>query len=147
MSSRYLYEIWPMHTALREVRLTPFIGSFIYIFYHSSSCSFSFTYQSSKLCLIKKYTKLNQILCLIKSSEIIFIFLTEFYLIIWLMPSSKNFLKIPIFRTWQLVFFWGIKAYFSILPLKWWHENINILIQIPYSREQKHVLVSNTPCY
>ena len=53
----------------------------------------------NKLCSVKKDTKLFQIFCLIKSSEIIFIFLPEFYLIIWLMTSPKNFEKIPILKT------------------------------------------------
>ena len=35
-----------------------------------------------KLRSVKKETKLNQGFCLIKSSEIIFIFLTEFYMIL-----------------------------------------------------------------
>ena len=83
----------------------------------------------NKLHLVKKDTKLNQGFCLIKSSEIIFIFQTEFYLIIWLMTSLKNSEKILILKTWQLFFFWGIKTCFGILPLKWCffrHENINI---------------------
>jgi len=42
---------------------------------------------------LKKDTKLNQVFCLIKISEIISIFLPGFYLIIWLMTSPKNFEK------------------------------------------------------
>ena len=57
-----------------------------------------FTKVNSKLCLVGKDTKLNQVFCLIKSSEIIFIFLPEFYLIIWLMTSRKNFENIPILK-------------------------------------------------
>ena len=53
----------------------------------------------AKLRLVKKDTKLNQVFCLIKISEIIFIFLPGFYLIIWLMTSPKNFEKIPILKT------------------------------------------------
>ena len=89
-----------------------------------------------KLRSVKKETKLNQGFCLIKSSEIIFIFLTEFYLILWLMTSLKNFEKILILKTWQLFFFWGIKTCFGILPLKWCflrHEKINILTKICHS--------------
>ena len=52
-----------------------------------------------KVCSIKKETKSNQVFGLIKSSKIIFIFLPEFYLIIWLMASPKNFEKIPILKT------------------------------------------------
>ena len=59
----------------------------------------------TKVCSVKKETKLNQVFCLIKSSEIIFIFLPGFYLIIWLMTSPKNFEKIPILKTRQLIFF------------------------------------------
>jgi hypothetical protein len=89
--------------------------------------------RQDKLRSVKKETKLNQGFCLIKTSEIIFIFLTEFYLILWLMTSLKNFEKILILKTWQLFFFWGIKTCFGILPLKWCflrHEKINILTKI-----------------
>ena len=72
-----------------------------------------------KLWSVKKDTNLNQFFLLIKSSKIIFIFSPAFYLIKWLMASPKNFEKIPILKTWQMVFFWGIKTYFGILPLKW----------------------------
>ena len=51
-----------------------------------------------------------------KSSEIVFIFLPAFYLIIWLMTSSNNFEKISILKIRQLVLFRGIKIYFCILP-------------------------------
>ena len=54
-----------------------------------------------------------------KSSEIVFIFLPAFYLIIWLMTSPKNFEKISILKIWQLVFFWGVKIYFGKFLLKW----------------------------
>ena len=56
---------------------------------------------------------------LVKSSENNLIFSPAFYLIIWLMTSPKIFLKIPILKIWQLVFFGGVKTYFGILPLKW----------------------------
>ena len=58
---------------------------------------------------LKKYTKWDSI-CLIKSSEIVFIFIPAFYLIIWLMTSPKNFEKIAILKIWQLFFFWGVKT-------------------------------------
>ena len=89
-----------------------------------------------KLRSVKKETKLNQGFCLIKSSEIIFIFLTEFYMILWLMTSLNNFEKILILKTWRLFFFWGIKTCFGILPLKWCflrHEKINIWTKICHS--------------
>ena len=54
-----------------------------------------------------------------KISENIFILLSAFYLVIWLMKSPKSFEKIAIFKAWRLVFLWGIKTYFGILPLKW----------------------------
>ena len=54
-----------------------------------------------------------------KSSEIVFIFLPAFYLIIWLMTSPKNFEKIFILKICQLVFFWGVKIYFGKFLLKW----------------------------
>ena len=61
---------------------------------------------------------------LMKSSEILCIFLPTFYLITWLMTSSKNFEKISILKIWQLVFFWGVKLT-SVrnklnLSLKYW---------------------------
>ena len=60
---------------------------------------------SSKVCLVKKETKLNQVFCLIKSSKIICIFLPAFYLIVLLMTSPKNFVKTAILKIWQLFFF------------------------------------------
>ena len=89
-----------------------------------------------KLWLAKKDTNLNNFFLLMKSSEIIFNFSPAFYLIKWLMTSPKNFEKIPILKTWQMVFFWGIKTYFGILPLKWCifrHKKINILTKIHHS--------------
>ena len=77
----------------------------------------SFSAHCTKVCSVKKETKLNKFFCLIKSSKIIFIFLPEFYLIIWLMTSPKNFEKIPILKTWQQIFFWGIKTYFGKMML------------------------------
>ena len=48
-----------------------------------------------------------------------FYFLSAFYLIMWLMASSKNFEKLAVLKKWQLVFFWDVKAYFGETPLKW----------------------------
>ena len=73
----------------------------------------------SKVWTIKNNTNLNSIFCLIKSSKLGFIFLPAFYLFMWLMKSSNSFEKIAIQEIWQLVFFWVIKTYFGILPLKW----------------------------
>ena len=86
-----------------------------------------------KLCSVKKDTKLNQVFCLFRNH---FHFLPGFYLILWLMTSLNKFEKITILKKWQLVFFWGIKTYFDILPLKWCffrHEKINILNKICHS--------------
>ena len=72
-----------------------------------------------KVWTIENNTDLNSIFCLIKNSKIDFIYLPAFYLIMWLMTSSKNFEKIIILKKWQLVFFWGVKTYFGEIPLKW----------------------------
>jgi hypothetical protein len=50
---------------------------------------------------------------LMKSSESVFIFLSAFYLIIWLMTFSKNLEKISILKIWQLFFFWGVETHFG----------------------------------
>ena len=46
-------------------------------------------------------------------------FLSAFYLIMWLMKASKNFEKIFISKIWELVFIWGVKTHFGLLPSKW----------------------------
>ena len=56
---------------------------------------------------------------LVKSSENKIIFSLAFYLTLRLMKLPEKFKKIPILKTWQLVFFWGVKTYLGILPLKW----------------------------
>ena len=66
-----------------------------------------------------KETKVNSEVLLIKHSGIILILLTAFYLIMWPMTHQRNSWKISILKIWQLVFFWGVKTYFGILPLKW----------------------------
>ena len=66
-----------------------------------------------------KWHKSNIKNLLVKSSEIVFIFLPAFYLIIWLMTSPKNSEKISILKIWQLVFFWVVKIYFGKFLLKW----------------------------
>ena len=52
-----------------------------------------------------KWHKSNIKNLLMKSSDLVFILLPAFYLIIWLMISPKNFEKISILKIWQLVFF------------------------------------------
>jgi hypothetical protein len=47
---------------------------------------------------LENNTNLNPFFYLIKSSEIVFIFLPVFYLIIWLIASPKNFEKIAILK-------------------------------------------------
>jgi len=52
----------------------------------------------NKVCTLENNTNLNSIFCFIKSSKIDFIFLPAFYLIMWLMPSSKNLEKVAILK-------------------------------------------------
>ena len=83
-------------------------------------------YIFSKICPIIIIYSLNTYKChksnikilLMKSSEIVFIFLPAFYLIKWLIIFPKNFEKISILKIWQLVFFWGVKLYFGKFLLK-----------------------------
>ena len=65
-----------------------------------------------------KWHKSNIKNLLMKSSEIVLIFLPAFYLIIWLMKSLKNFEKISFLKIWQTIFFWGAKIYFGKFLLK-----------------------------
>ena len=100
---------------------------------------------TAKVCSVKKDTKLNQVFCIIKSWEIISISLPEFYLIIWLMRSPKNFEKIPILKTWQVDFFWGIKTYFGKMMLfqawknKYHIQNMSLLLTKLRFRHSKHL--------
>ena len=55
---------------------------------------------------------------LMKSSEIVFIFLPAFYLIKWLITSPKNSEKISILKIWLLVFFRVVKLCFGKFFLK-----------------------------
>ena len=74
---------------------------------------------------LKKYTKWDSI-CLIKSSEIVFIFIPAFYLIIWLMTSPKNFEKIAILKIWQLFFFkilWWCHKSYNQVKCRWKDED------------------------
>ena len=54
-----------------------------------------------------------------KSSKKYFIFSSPYYLIIWLMISSKKFVNKSVLKIWQLVFLWCVKINFGKLPLKW----------------------------
>ena len=68
-----------------------------------------------------------------KTSENIFIFSPVFYLIMCLMKAPKNFEKIAILKTQELVSFWGVKTHFGKLALKWCifrHEKKKILTNI-----------------
>ena len=60
-----------------------------------------------------KWHKSNIKNLLMKSSDIVFIFLPAFYLVIWLMTSPKNFEKMSILKIWQLVFFWCVETHFG----------------------------------
>ena len=68
-----------------------------------------------------------------KSSESNLIFLTVFYLIIWVMEALKNLGKIFILKTWELISLGGVKTHFGKVALKWCifrHEKKNILTDI-----------------
>ena len=67
---------------------------------------------------LEKNTNLNSIFCLIKSSEIVFIFLPAFYLIMWVLTHQRILKKYSFLKIWQLVFFLGVKTYFGELTLK-----------------------------
>ena len=54
-----------------------------------------------------------------KSSEIVFIILPAFYLILWLMKAQKIFFELAILKSQELVSFWGGKTHFGKLALKW----------------------------
>ena len=68
-------------------------------------CSYSpFTYKCHKSNIKNS---------LMKSSDIVFIILPAFYLVIWLMTSPKNFEKMSILKIWQLIFFWCVETNFG----------------------------------
>ena len=79
-----------------------------------------FRYSTWWLISIKGHNLLSYFLLSEKFRKC-FILLPTFYLVMWLMKSPKSFEKIAIFKIWQLVFIWGVKTYFGILPLKWWN--------------------------
>ena len=64
-------------------------------------------------------TKVSHKILLIKSSGDHFIFLPVYYLIMWVMKTSKNFGKIAILKIWELISLWDVKTYFGKLALKW----------------------------
>ena len=69
--------------------------------------------------ILKKQTKVYSRSLIENISEFSFILSSAFTLFIRIMISPKNFGKIAILKIWSLVFFWGVKNYFGILPLKW----------------------------
>ena len=64
---------------------------------------------------MKRETKVSQEFLLVKNSENDFIFLPAFYLIMCLMKAPKNFEKIAILKTQELVSFLGAKTHFGKL--------------------------------
>ena len=90
------------------------------LLFGSEANNFLSPFRSSRYSLSAfKWHKSNIKNSLMKSSEIVLIFLPAFYLIIWLMKSLKNFEKISFLKIWQMVFFWGAKIYFGIFLPKW----------------------------
>ena len=92
-----------------------------------SKIRFSLTYL--RLSNIKKDNFLSYFLFSKKFRKCL-ILLLAFYLIMWLMKSSKSSGKIAILEIWQLAFFWGVKTYFGILPPNWCifrHEKNEVL--------------------
>ena len=57
---------------------------------------------------------------LTKDSGNNFIFLSAFYLIMWVMKPSKNFGKIAILKIWELISLGCVKTYFGKPALKWY---------------------------
>ena len=70
-----------------------------------------------KVCFETKSTKLYSKMILVKRSENNFVFLPVFYLIIWLMKTSKNFGKITILKTLELISLGGVKPHFGKLMI------------------------------
>ena len=85
--------------------------------YSNKSCFF--IAMSTNLWFEMKSTKLCSKMLLVNSSENNSIFLPAFYLIMCLMKASKNFEKIAILKTQDLVSFLGSKTHFGKLALKW----------------------------
>ena len=71
------------------------------------------------LWVYSKKTKVISKNFLVKSSENIFIFSVAFNLVMCLMKPPKNFEKIVILKTRELVSFEGVKTHFGKLSLKW----------------------------
>ena len=74
---------------------------------------------SNIVCSDLKVTKVNSKIVLIKSSKNYFIFLPAFYLVMCLMKDPKNFWRIVILKTRELVSFWGVKTHFGKLHMNW----------------------------
>ena len=76
-------------------------------------------------------TKVYSKILLMKSSGSNFIFLPVFYLIMWVMKSSKNFGKIVILKIWELISLGGAKTHFGklvVMHFQAWKQNILTLI-------------------
>ena len=101
-------------------------NSYTYLHMWHQSSSESFFYHNGAKFFMKyslnafKWQKSNIKYLSMKSSEIVFIFLSAFYLIMWLMTSPKNFEKMSILKIWQLDFFWGVKIYLGKFLPKWY---------------------------
>ena len=70
------------------------------------------------VCLNSNVTKAYSKSSEVKSSENSFIFLPAFYLIMCLMKAPKNFEKIAILKTQELISFLGAKTHIGKLALK-----------------------------
>ena len=111
---------------MKKPLLIPVTFEFQQLYIHSH-------FSALKVCTLKNNTDLNSSFCLIKSSEIVFIFLPAFYLNMWLMTSKKNFEEIAILKIWQLAFFKGHKTHFGELPLNE-TQTLYSLQEIPVSQ-------------
>ena len=87
-----------------------------------STIAFHYTY-STELCTYTQYSLMRKKYDSSKLKNFInekfkkyFIFLSAFYLIMWLIISPKKFEKIAILKIWQLVSFWGVKHFDHF----WW---------------------------
>ena len=69
-------------------------GQFLGLVYHFLKYRIS----ANKVWGLENNTHLNSFFCLIKSSDIVFIFLPAFYLIMWPMTHQRIFLRIDILK-------------------------------------------------
>ena len=91
-------------------------------------------------CILWVYSKKTKVISknlLVKSSENDLIFSAAFYLIMCLMKAPKNFEKIVILKTWELVSFEGVKNHFGKLALKW----------CIFRHEKKYFLTNISCCF